>query len=406
MIVLSVNAGSSSLKFQAFDMPEENVLISGTFERIGIKDSFYTIKVNGEKVKKEVDLKNHEKAFEILMEELLENKIVASLDEIKAIGHRIVQGGPYFDKTEEMTDENIKKVKELSSLAPLHNPAAITGIKAAKAVVPNALQTGAFDTAFHQTILDENYLYPVPYEWCEKYKVRKYGAHGTSHKYVAYRMNEILGRYNTKLITCHIGNGASISAIKDGDCINTSMGLTPNAGLMMGTRCGDMDATVVTYMMQQLGCTAEEMDTILNKQSGLLGISGLSSDSRDIEDGMKIGNPRCTLAQQMFTRRIIDHIAKYFVQLGGCDAIIFTAGIGENSIHTRREVLDGLAVLGIKIDEEANDCRGVERLITTEDSTIPCYVIPTNEELMIARDTYMLYQQQQKEKELIENEII
>ena len=406
MIVLSVNAGSSSLKFQAFDMPDENVLISGTFERIGMKESFYTIKINGEKIKKEVELKNHEKAFEILMEELLENKVVENLDEIKAIGHRIVQGGPYFDKTSEMTDENIKKVKELSSLAPLHNPAAITGIKAAKAVVPNALQTGAFDTAFHQTILDENYLYPVPYEWCEKYKVRKYGAHGTSHKYVAYRMNEILGRYNTKLITCHIGNGASISAIKDGDCINTSMGLTPNAGLMMGTRCGDMDATVVTYMMQQLGCTAEEMDSILNKQSGLLGISGLSSDSRDIEDGMKIGNQRCTLAQQMFTRRIIDHIAKYYVQLGGCDAIVFTAGIGENSAHTRREVIDGLSVLGIKIDEEANDCRGVERLITTEDSSIPCYIIPTNEELMIARDTYMLYQAKEKEKELEENEII
>ena len=406
MIVLSVNAGSSSLKFQAFDMPEENVLISGTFERIGMKESFYTIKVNGEKIKKEVELKNHEKAFEILMEELLENKVVEKLDEIKAIGHRIAHGGSYFDKTEEMTDENIKKVKELSKLAPLHNPPAVTGIKAAKAVVPNALQTGAFDTAFHQTIEDENYLYPVPFEWCEKYKVRKYGFHGTSHKYVAFRMNEILGRYNTKLITCHIGNGASISAIKEGQCVNTSMGLTPNAGLMMGTRCGDMDATVATYMMQQLECTAEEMDSILNKQSGLLGISGVSSDSRDIEDGMKIGNHRCTLAQQMFTRRIIDHIAKYYVELGGCDAIIFTAGIGENSAHTRREVIDGLAVLGIKIDEEANDCRGVERLITTEDSSIPCYIIPTNEELMIARDTYLLYQDKQKEKELEANEII
>ena len=387
-------------------MPEETVLISGNFERIGMKESFYTIKLNGEKIKKEVELKNHEEALQILMEELIENKIVESLDDIKAIGHRIVQGGSYFDRTVEMTDENIKKVRELSSLAPLHNPAAVKGIKAAKAVVPNALQTGAFDTAFHQTIEEENYLYPVPYEWCEKYQVRKYGAHGTSHKYVSTRMNEILGRYNTKLITCHIGNGASISAINEGVCVNTSMGLTPNAGLMMGSRCGDMDATVVTYMMRELECTPEEMDTILNKQSGLLGISGLSSDSRDIEDGMKIGNPRCTLAQKMFTNRIIDHIAKYYVELGGCDAIVFTAGIGENSIHTRREVLDGLAVLGIKIDEEANDCRGVERLITTEDSTIPCYVIPTNEELMIARDTYMLYQGKQKEKELIENEII
>ena len=406
MIVLSVNAGSSSLKFQAYDMPEENVLISGVFERIGMKESFYTIKVNGEKIKKEVELKNHESALEILMEELIDNKIVSSLDEIKAIGHRIAQGGPYFDKTEEMTEENIKKVRELAVLAPLHNAAAIKGIKAAKSVVPNALQTGTFDTAFHQTIEEENYLYPVPYEWCDKYKVRKYGFHGTSHKYVAYRMNEILGRYNTKLITCHIGNGASISAINEGVCVNTSMGLTPNSGLMMGSRCGDMDATVITYMMQQLKCSPEEMDAILNKQCGLLGVSGVSSDSRDIEDGMKIGNQRCSLAQKMFTNRIIDHIAKYYVELGGCDAIVFTAGIGENSIHTRREVIDGLAALGVKIDEEANECRGVERLITTEDSSIPCYVIPTNEELMIARDTYMLYQEKEKEKELIENEII
>ena len=398
MIVLSVNAGSSSLKFQAYDMPDETVLISGLFERIGMKESSYTIKLNGEKIKKEVELKNHEEALQILMDELMENKIVESLDDIKAIGHRIVQGGSYFDRTVEMTDENIKKVRELSSLAPLHNPAAVKGIKAAKAVIPNALQTGAFDTAFHQTIEEENYLYPVPYEWCDKYKVRKYGAHGTSHKYVSTRMNEILGRYNTKLITCHIGNGASISAVKEGVCIDTSMGLTPNAGLMMGSRCGDMDATVVTYMMRQLECSPEEMDEILNKKSGLLGISGISSDSRDIEDGMKIGNPRCTLAQKMFTRRIIDCIAKYYVELGGCDAIVFTAGIGENSIHTRREVIDGLSVLGIKIDEEANDCRGVERLITTEDSTIPCYIIPTNEELMIARDTYALYQQKEKEK--------
>ena len=406
MIVLSVNAGSSSLKFQAYDMPEENVLISGVFERIGMKESFYTIKLNGEKIKKEVELKNHERALEILMEELIDNKIVSSLDEIKAIGHRIAQGGPYFDKTEEMTEENIKKVRELAVLAPLHNAAAIKGIKAAKSVVPNALQTGTFDTAFHQTIEEENYLYPVPYEWCDKYKVRKYGFHGTSHKYVAYRMNEILGRYNTKLITCHIGNGASISAINEGVCVNTSMGLTPNSGLMMGSRCGDMDATVITYMMQQLECSPEEMDAILNKQCGLLGVSGVSSDSRDIEDGMKIGNQRCSLAQKMFTNRIIDHIAKYYVELGGCDAIVFTAGIGENSIHTRREVIDGLAALGVKIDEEANECRGVERLITAEDSSIPCYVIPTNEELMIARDTYMLYKEKEKEKELIENEII
>ena len=219
-------------------------------------------------------------------------------------------------------------------------------------------------------------------------------------------MNEILGRYNTKLITCHIGNGASISAVKEGVCIDTSMGLTPNSGVMMGSRCGDMDATVVTYMMSQLDCSAAEMDSILNKQSGLLGISGISSDSRDIEDGIKIGNKRCELAQKMFTKRIIEYIAKYYVELGGCDAIVFTAGIGENSIHTRREIIDGLSVLGVKIDEEANDCRGVERLITTEDSSIPCYIIPTNEELMIARDTYALYQAKEQAKLLEENEII
>ena len=406
MIVLSVNCGSSSLKFQAFDMPDEKVLISGVFERIGMTGSFYTVKLNGEKVQKEVELKDHEQAMKIVMDELIENNIVSSLDEIKAIGHRIAQGGPYFDKTEEMTPENLEKVSELSALAPLHNPAAVIGIKAAQAVVPDALETGAFDTAFHQTIEEENYMYPVPYEWCEKYKVRKYGFHGTSHKYVSSRMNEILGRYNTKLITCHIGNGASISAVKEGVCIDTSMGLTPNSGLMMGSRCGDMDATVITYMMRELGCTAAEMDSILNKQSGLLGISGISSDSRDIEDGIKIGNKRCELAQKMFINRIIDYIAKYYVELGGCDAIVFTAGIGEKSIHTRREILDGLAVLGVKIDEEANDCRSVERLITTEDSSIPCYIIPTNEELMIARDTYALYQAKEKAKELESNEII
>ena len=280
------------------------------------------------------------------------------------------------------------------------------GINAAKEVMPNAVQTVVFDTAFHQTMAPTEFMYAIPYNYYVDYDVRKYGFHGTSHKYVTMRMNEILGRTDTKLITCHIGNGASISAVKDGKCVDTSMGLTPNAGLIMGSRCGDMDATVITYMMQQLECNAEEMDAILNKQSGLLGISGISSDSRDIEDGIKIGNARCNLAQKMFTNRIIDHIAKYYVELGGCDAIVFTAGIGENSIHTRREVLDGLQALGVKIDEEANDCRGVERLITTEDSLIPCYVIPTNEELMIARDTYALYQEKAKKEELEANEII
>ena len=390
MIILSVNAGSSSLKFTGFEMPSEDVLISGVFERIGIDNSFYTIKVNGEKIKKEVELPNHKVAFEILIKELMDNKIVESLDEIKGVGHRIVQGGAYFDKTVIADEDAVSKIDELASLAPLHNPAAIVGINAAKEVMPNAVQTVVFDTAFHQTMAPCEYMYAVPYAWYKEYGIRKYGAHGTSHKYVSQRMNEILGRNDTKLITCHIGNGASISAVKDGKCVDTSMGLTPNAGLIMGSRCGDMDATVVTYAMEKTGMTPKEMDTVLNKQSGLLGISGVSSDSRDIEEGIKNGNERCILAQKMYVKRIVEYIAKYYVLLGGCDAIVFTAGVGENSISTRKEILDKLAVLGIKVDEEANNVRGEERKITTDDSTVPAYIIPTNEELMIAKDTYSL----------------
>lgn len=390
MIILSVNAGSSSLKFTGFEMPSEDVLISGVFERIGIDNSFYTIKVNGEKIKKEVELPNHKVAFEILIKELMDNKIVESLDEIKGVGHRIVQGGAYFDKTVIADDDAVSKIDELASLAPLHNHAAIVGINAAKEVMPNAVQTVVFDTAFHQTMAPCEYMYAVPYAWYKEYGIRKYGAHGTSHKYVSQRMNEILGRNDTKLITCHIGNGASISAVKDGKCVDTSMGLTPNAGLIMGSRCGDMDATVVTYAMEKTGMTPKEMDTVLNKQSGLLGISGVSSDSRDIEEGIKNGNERCILAQEMYVKRIVEYIAKYYVLLGGCDAIVFTAGVGENSISTRKEILDKLAVLGIKVDEEANNVRGEERKITTDDSAVPAYIIPTNEELMIAKDTYSL----------------
>lgn len=390
MKILSVNAGSSSLKFTGFEMPEERVLISGVFERIGLNNSFYTIKLNGKKIKKEVELSNHTVAFELLMKELLDNNIVASLDEIKGVGHRVVQGGTYFDKTVVIDEEVISKIEELADLAPLHNPPAVVGIRAAMEVMPDAVQTAVFDTAFHQTMDEAEYMYAVPYEWYTKYGVRKYGAHGTSHKYVALRMNEILGRDDTKLITCHIGNGASISAVKDGKCVDTSMGLTPNAGLIMGTRCGDMDATVVTYMMDKLGVSAREMDTILNKQSGVLALSGVSSDSRDIEDGIKAGNERCILAQEMYVKRVVEYISKYYVLLGGCDAIIFTAGIGENSIMTREQIIDKLEVLGIKLDRDANNVRGEEKRISTDDSSIPVYIIPTNEELMIARDTFEL----------------
>lgn len=390
MKILSVNAGSSSLKFTLFDMPEEKELISGVFERIGIENSFYTIKLNGEKIKKETELKDHKAAFELLVKELIDNKIVDSLDEIAGIGHRIVQGGSYFDKTVLATEDNISIVEKLSSLAPLHNPAAVVGIRAAQSVFPNATQTLVFDTTFHQTMEEEVYLYPVPYEWYTKYAVRRYGAHGTSHKYVSMRANEILDNEDARLITCHIGNGASISAVKAGKCVETSMGLTPNAGLMMGTRCGDIDATILPYIMEETGMSAKEMDTALNKQSGLLGISGVSSDSRDIEDGINNGDERCILAQKMYVKRIVDFIAKYYVELGGCDAIIFTAGVGENSISTRMEVMEKLACLGVKPDEERNNVRGKEALISADNSKIPVYVIPTNEELMIATDTYNL----------------
>ena len=390
MKILSVNCGSSSLKFKMYEMPEENVLISGLFERIGEKVSEYTIKLEGDKYSKEVELPDHKVAFEILVEELKKNHIIKNLSEIKGVGHRIVQGGDYFNKTVIADDDAVAKILELASLAPLHNKAAVTGINAAKDVIPNAVETVVFDTAFHQTIEPVNYMYAVPYEWYEKYKVRKYGAHGTSHKYIASRLNDLLGRTNTKLITCHIGSGASVSAIRDGVCIDTSMGLTPNAGLIMGTRCGDIDTSILTYMMQKEDISPKEMDNILNKKSGLLGISGVSNDSRDIEEGITKGNERCVLAQKMYVQKIIDYIAMYYFELGGVDAIAFSAGVGENSIRTRTDIMEGLSVLGIIPDYEANNCRGEEKLVTTPESTIPCYVVPTDEELMIARDTYNL----------------
>lgn len=390
MKILSINAGSSSLKFQLFEMPDEVVTISGNFERIGIDGSFYTIKLNGEKIKKEATLKNHKEAFDILVKELLDNKLVESLDEIKGIGHRIVQGGSYFDKTVVASEDVIKKIEELSALAPLHNPSAVVGINAAKETFPNALQTVVFDTAFHQTMPEENYLYALPYDWCTEHLIRRYGAHGTSHRYVSEKMNEILGRDDTKLITCHIGNGGSISAVLNGKCLNTSMGLTPNAGLIMGSRCGDIDATIVPYIMDKLNLSTKDIDRILNKESGLLGISGVSSDNRDIEEGIKEGNKRCELAQTMFVKRVVDYIAKYYVELNGCDGIVFTAGIGENAPAVRKAILERLSLLGIKIDEEKNNIRGALQKISTNDSLVPVYVIPTNEELMIAKDTYEL----------------
>ena len=390
MKILAVNAGSSSLKFQMYEMPEEKVLISGVFERIGIDNSFYTIKINGEKTRKETILTDHKQAVKILVDELFENKIISSLDEIKGIGHRIVQGADKFEKSVIIDDQVIETIQDLSALAPLHNPAAVVGIKAFKEIIPDALAVAVFDTSFHQTMELQTYLYALPYEWYTKYKIRKYGAHGTSHKYVANRLSEILNKKDCKVIVCHIGNGGSITAIKNGKCVDTSMGFTPNAGIIMGTRCGDIDVSIIPYMIKQTGINYQDIDNVINKQSGLLGISGVSSDSRDIENGIAEGNERCLLAQQMFIQKIVDYIAKYYVLLEGVDAIAFTAGIGENSGNVRKGVIDKLKVLGIKLDEEKNNIRGQEQLITTKDSSIPCYIIPTDEEVMIARDTYHL----------------
>ena len=390
MKILSVNAGSSSLKFTLFEMPEAKELISGVFEKIGLNDSFYSVKLNGEKTKKVVELPSHNEAFEILINELIDLEIINSYDEIEGIGHRVAQGGAYFDKSVLATDENIEIITNLSQIAPLHNPAAVAGINAAKTVVPNAVQTLVFDTSFHQSIDEVNYLYALPYEWYTKYNVRKYGFHGTSHKYVAKKAMDLLDNENAKLITCHIGNGASISAVNAGKCIDTSMGLTPNAGLIMGTRCGDIDASIVSYICEKTGLSVDEVNTKLNKESGLLGISGVSSDSRDIEDGIANDDKRCILAQDMYVKKIVDYIAAYFVELNGADAIIFTAGVGENSITTRKMILEKLEVLVVKIDVDANNVRGKEQLISAEDSKVKVYVIPTNEELMIATDTYDL----------------
>ena len=389
MKILAVNCGSSSLKFQMYEMPEEKVLISGNFERIGIENSFYSYKLNGEKTKKEAELKNHAEAVKILVQELLDNNIVESLDEIKGIGHRVVQGADKFDKSVLVTDEVIKTIDELSSLAPLHNPAALVGINAFMSIVSNAKHVVVFDTAFHQTMARETYLYALPYELYEKYGVRKYGAHGTSHKYITKTMEKYYGE-NKKLIVCHIGSGCSITAVSNGKVVDTSMGFTPNAGVIMGTRTGDMDASIIPYLIKKLGYSADDIDKLINKDSGFKGITGGISDSRDIEHGIKEGNEKCILAQKMFVRSVVNYIAKYYVLLNGADAICFTAGIGENSPSTRKEIMEELVSLGVRVDDDANNSRGKFVKISSSDSKVECFVVPTDEEVMISRDTYEL----------------
>ena len=390
MIILSINAGSSSLKFTGFDMPSEKVLISGVFERIGIDGSFYTIKINGEKIKKEASLNSHEDAVRILTEELINYNVVKSLSEIKGVGHRVVHGGSKYANSLVVDDVVTNTIRELAHLAPLHNPANVMGIEAFKEYIPEAPNVAVFDTGFPQSMPKESYTYAIPYEWTEKYGARKYGFHGISHEYLTEFMKKELGKEDVNLITCHLGNGSSIFAIKEGKCFDTSLGFSTNPGLVMGTRCGDVDTFMIPYLMKETGMSFEEVVNVLNKQSGLLGVSGVSSDSRDIEDGIKEGNERCILAQKLFVNRAVGYIAKLWCELKEVDAICFAGGIGENSIMTRKQIIDELSPLGIVLDEEANDVRGEFRLITKEGSKIPCYIVPTDEEVMIARDTYNL----------------
>lgn len=388
MKVLAVNAGSSSMKFQLFDMPSEKVLVSSTFERVGLGNSFYSIKINDKKTKKEADVDNHEEAVRIFLKELLDNKIVDNLNEIETVGHRIVHGADKYSKSIMIDEKVLKDVEKFYPLAPLHNPAGVLGVRAVMEALPQAKNIAIFDTAFHQTMGKEAYIYPVPYEWYTDYAVRRYGFHGTSHQYISSRVKDILGTNKFKAIICHLGNGASITAVEDGKCVETSMGITPVAGILMGTRCGDIDPSIIDYVMKKTGKSIDEIMVDLNKKSGLLGISGVSHDSRDIEEAISNGNKRALLANQIYVRKIISFIASYYVILGGADVIAFTAGIGENSIDTRKAIMTALKPLGVELDEEANNVRGGEHLVSTPNSKIKCYVIPTDEELMMAREAY------------------
>ncbi len=396
MKILTVNAGSSSLKFNCIELPSEKELISGYFEKIGLNGSFYNIKMNGSKTKREVDLKDHTDAVRYLKEELIENKIVSSLDEIDGVGHRLVHGGDKFKDSVLLNDEVMQAVEEFNDLAPLHNPAMIACIKAFQNELSNTPMVGVFDTSFHQTMDELSFMYPVPYPWYKDYGIRKYGFHGTSHKYITNRMKTILGKESINIINCHIGSGGSICCIKDSKSIDTTMGFSPNSGLMMGTRSGDIDYSIVPFIMKKTGKSVEEVDTILNKQSGLLGISEKYADHRDIEVGMQEGDKNCILANDMYVAKVVDYIAKYFVRLeGNVDALVFTAGLGENAREFREEIVSKLKCLGIVLDKEENMkiasyLDKQEGMISALDSKIPVYVVPTNEELMIALDTYQI----------------
>ena len=397
MKILVLNSGSSSLKYQVIDTETGEMLVKGYYERIGQVGAFLTHKVNGEKHHFEHPAKNHEKAIQFVMKRLTSDHygVFKSLDELDAIGHRVVHGGEQFKDAVLITDEVIREIRENSMLAPLHNPAAILGIEACQKVVPNKPMVAVFDTAFHQTISKEKYIYPIPYEYYEKYHVRKYGFHGTSHQYVANRVAEILGKdiKELKIVNCHLGQGASICAIKNGESVETSMGLTPLGGIPMGTRSGDLDPSVVTYLMKKEELDAEEIEEVLNRESGVYGISMVSVDFRDIEAEALAGGKHAKLALDAYHYSIAGYIAKCAVAMGGIDVLTFTAGVGEKSSYSRSEICKQLEVFGVEISGKANLVKGEETEISSPNSKVRVFVVPTNEELMIARETAELVMQ-------------
>lgn len=396
MKVLVLNCGSSSLKYQFLDMKDESLLCKGLVERIGIKGSVLKHSKTGASEKHiiETEMKDHTDAIRLVLEVLQdkEHGVISDVSEINAVGHRVVHGGEKFAGSVIITDEVIKAMEEVTDLAPLHNPANLLGINACKKIMPNVPQVGVFDTAFHQTMEEKSFIYALPYELYEKYGIRRYGFHGTSHFFVANRAAEMLGKdiKDLKIVTCHLGNGASIAAVKGGKSIDTSMGLTPLEGLIMGTRAGDLDAAILPFLMKKENLTVEQLDELLNKKSGALGISGISSDFRDIEDAAAEGNKRAILALEAYAQRVKKYIGAYIAEMNGADAIVFTAGVGENGPETREMILNDMDFFGIKLDKEANKVRGKERVVSTEDSKVKVLVIPTNEELVIARDTLKL----------------
>ena len=399
MKVLVLNCGSSSIKYKLFDMDHKKVIAQGGVEKIGLKDSFLKFTLpNGEKKILEKDIPEHTVGVEFILNTLTspEYGAIRSLNEINAVGHRMVHGGEKFSQSVLLTKEVLDAFSACNDLAPLHNPANLKGVHAIDAILPNVPQIGVFDTAFHQTMPDYAYMYAIPYGLYEKYGIRRYGFHGTSHRYVSQRVCEFLGvkPEGQRIITCHIGNGASISAIKDGKCVDTSMGLTPLEGLMMGTRSGDIDAGAVTFIMEKEGLDADGISNLLNKKSGVLGIFGESSDMRDLEAAVQAGNPKAILAERMYFYRIKKYIGAYAAALGGVDIIVFTGGVGENQASARWGACDGLEYMGVKLDAERNKVRGEEQVISADDSKVKVVVIPTDEELMIASDTIAILSKQ------------